>query len=505
MNAGSNWVSTVVMAAVGLVLVPIILSSLGVSGFGVWALLARGLAYPIILERAFVLAINRFVAFYRNDIKELNRFVSASFVILTGLAALTVTAAILLSFIISDIFAAITTEFADDARITCILVGLTLACKILEANFSGALQGYQYYTRYNAVVITSNLLRAILTVGLLVVWKSMVAVQLMFLVTAAISALLMFFVARKSIAGLKVDVRLINRKTMWELWRYTSHSVARSGSMIVMYNTMTLLVGWKGTAVDVTVYDVAFRLPGFVRGFLAGTQNVFLPAVTSFYANGQMVKIKALIKKGTKMISALTCVSLILLFVFTEEVLAFWLKGAVPAETIRVMRVLIIAVVPQGLFGIWLPTLVGMAHLRWLTIMAVTIASSAIFLELIFLLPLQSLITTAMAPAIAQVIILWLCRGFWLPGYGLYKFGISPYEYIRNSLFGPAAATLVSIAALWLLNRIVPKDSVHWLVMLAASAAVVMVSFTAISLRSEVAELLVAARRKFESRGERCV
>jgi O-antigen/teichoic acid export membrane protein len=505
MNAGSNWVSTMVMAAVGLILVPIILSSLGVSGFGVWALLARGLAYPIILERAFVLAINRFVAFYRNDIKELNRFVSASFVILTGLAVLTITAAILLSFVISDIFAAITNEFADDARITCILVGLTLACKILEANFSGALQGYQYYTRYNAVVITGNLLRAILTIGLLVVWKSMIAVQLMFLVTAFVSALLMFFVARRSIKGLKIDVRLINRKTMLELWRYTSHSVARSGSMIVMYNTMTLLVGWKGTAVDVTVYDVAFRIPGFVRGFLAGTQNVFLPAVTSFYANGEVDKIKVLIKKGTKMISALTCVSLILLFVFTEEVLAFWLKGAVPAETVRVMRVLIITIIPEGLFGVWLPVLVGMGHLRWLTIMAVTIASSAIFLELIFLLSLQSLITAPMAPAIAQIIILWLCRGFWLPGYGLYKLGISPYYYIRDSLFGPAVATLVSVAALWLFNSVVPGGSVHWLVMFAASAAVVMLTFTAISMRSEAVELLVAAKRRFESRRENCV
>jgi O-antigen/teichoic acid export membrane protein len=205
MNAGSNWASTVVAAVVGLVLVRFMLRGLEVTGYGVWALLATGLRYPMILERAFVLSINRFVAFYRSDIKELNRFVSASFIILTALAVLTVVAAILLSFVISDIFSAITPEFDRDARIACILVGITLAFKMLEASFSGTLQGCQYYTRYNSVVITANLLRAVLTIGLLVVWKSIIAIQLAFGITAAISALSMFVVARRSIAGLSVN------------------------------------------------------------------------------------------------------------------------------------------------------------------------------------------------------------------------------------------------------------------------------------------------------------
>ncbi len=132
-NAGSNWVSMAVAAVVGLVLLRVMWSELGKSSYGVWALLSTGLRYPMILEGAFLLSTNRFVAFYRNDTKELNRFVSASFIMLTALAVLTIVAAVLLSFVISDIFSsAITAEFAHDARITCILVGVTLAFKIME-------------------------------------------------------------------------------------------------------------------------------------------------------------------------------------------------------------------------------------------------------------------------------------------------------------------------------------------------------------------------------------
>ena len=497
MNVGSNWASMVVAAAVGLVLVPIIWRDLGVAGFGVWALLSTGLRYPMLLERAFSLSINRFVAFYRDDENQLNRFVSASFVILSAIAVLTVAAAVLLSFVIADIFTAITDELAGDAQITCILVGVTLAFKILEGTFSGALRGYQYHPRSNAVVIAANLLRAILTVGLLVFWKSMIAVQLAFGIAAAVSAVLMFLVARKSIAGFKIDLLKFRGETMRELVRYTGHATARSGSAVFMFSTIALLVGKVGTAEDMAVYDVASRIPGFVRGFLAGVQNVFLPAVTSLHANGQIEKVRSLVKKGTHMSSVLTCASLILLFVFTKEVLVFWLRDAVPPETVLVMRVLIISIVARGFFGILFPSLVGMGHLRGLTIAAIVAAVSAIVLELILLQGFVA-IPIPLAPAIALVVVMWSYMGLWLPFHGMYKLGLRPYEYLKDSLYQPLTASVVAIAALWALSSILPKESIHWLVTLIVSTAVVMASFTAIALQREVSDLVGAVRKKFK-------
>jgi len=499
-NAGSNWASMAVAAVVGLVLLRVMWSELGKSSYGVWALLSTGLRYPMIIEGAFLLSTNRFVAFYRNDTKELNRFVSASFVILTALAVLTVAVAALLSFFVSDIFKAITAELARDAQITCILVGVTLAFKIVGATFSGALQGCQYYTHYNAVVITANLLRAVLTVGLLVAWKrSIIAVQLAFGITAAISALSMFVVARKSIAGFRINVLKVDREAIRELFRHTGHATARSGSMIFMFSTLALLVGKVGSAEDVAVYDVASRILGFVRGFLVGAQNVFLPAVTSLYANGQIETIKAVIKKGTRINSVLPCASLILLVVFAEKFLTFLLGGDVPSNTVTVMRVLIMSVVARGFFGIWLPALVGIGHLRGLTIAAITAAISAILLELILL---QGFVAVPMAPAIALVVVLWAYMGLWLPFYGLHKLGIRPYEYLKDSLSQPLAASVVSITALWVLSRVLLRGNVHWIVALTLSTVVVMVSFTAISLRKETADLILAVRRKLTGEKE---
>jgi O-antigen/teichoic acid export membrane protein len=269
--------------------------------------------------------------------------------------------------------------------------------------------------------------------------------------------------------------------------------------MIFMFSTLVLLVGKVGSAQDVEVYAIASLIPGFVRGLLAGTQNVFLPVVTSLNANGQTERLKAVIKKGTHISSALACALLILLFVFAREVLAIWLKDSVPPETVLVMRVLIISVVSRGFFGIWFPSLVGIGHLRGLTIAAITTAVSAILLTLILL---QVFTSVPMAPTIALVVVLWGYMGLWLPFYGLHKLGIHPYEYLKDSLYQPLAASVVSIIALWVLRSILLRGNVHWLAMLTFSTVVVMASFTAISLRKETADLIVAVRKRFEGKKE---
>ncbi|MDT8303392.1 MAG: MATE family efflux transporter [Sedimentisphaerales bacterium] len=498
MNAGSNWAGMLVAAAVGLVLFRTIRYNLGAS-FGVWALLSTGLRYPMILERAFSLSTNRFVAFYREDTDQMNRFVSASFGILMGLAFLTVAAAVLLSFFVSDIFKAITPESAHEAQITCILVGVTLALRIVEATFGGALRGYQYHTRSNAVAITANLLRLALTLGILALWKSMIAVQLAFVTAAAVSVLLMFSVARKSIEGFKIVVSKIGKNTIREIFRHTGHATARSGSMVFMFSTLVLVVGKVGSAEDVEVYAIASLIPSFIRGLLAGTQNVFLPVITSLNAGGQIEKVKAVIKKGTHISSALAGALLILLFAFTQEVLSIWFKEAVPSETVLVMRVLLISVAGRGFFGIWLPSLAGIGHLRGLTIAAITTAGGAIILELILL---QGFVSVPMAASIALVIALSAYMGLWLPIYGLRKLGIHPSEYLKDSLSQPLAASLVSIAALLILSSILPKENVHWVLMLTLSIVIVIVSFTAISLRKETGELIAAVRNKYRSKKE---
>ena len=498
-NAGSNWMSQFINAVIVLVFIRIIPRSLGWESYGVWALLATGLRYPMILENAFSLTTNRFAAFYHNDREQLNRFVSASFIILFSIALLTIAAAIFLSFFVSDIFTAITNDLAFEAQITCILVGVTLALRIVEAAFNGTLMGFQYHTRYNSITSATNILRIILIITMLKYWKSIIALQLAFVITASVSLATVIYVTRKSIPGLTIELSKVNGKTIREIFRYSSHAAARSGSMIFMYSTLALLIGKVGTAENVSVYDIASRISGFINSLLAGAHNVFLPTITNLFAEGQTEKIKSVIKKGTNISAVITCTILIMLFMYAKNILVLLLRDMFLPEMLPVLLVMLISIVPRGFFGIWIPSLAGIGHLREMTIAAIAAVISAIALEIVLL---SGLVAVPMAPAIAQTIALWGYIGLWLPFYGVSKCGLSLYKYLRDGLLGSLKASVISAAVLLLINLFAHQYYISWVLMFILSGLIVSICFTIISLRNESRWILNVIKSKLGCHSE---
>lgn len=493
LNIGSSWASSAVVGIVGVIIVPVMLNSVGKVAYGVWALVASTLSYITILDAAFSLAVNRFVAYYRHDQERRNSFVSASFALLGGMAVITALGGVMLSFFILKVFPSIPRELGWEARVTCVLVGLTLACRMLESVFRGTVQGFELYTWSNTVTMVANVVRLFCTVTLLWFWESIVAVQAAYLMTAMVSALLMFVHARLKVEGMAISLSLVGRDAMMEIFRYTGHSLVRTGSRVVTYCTMTLMLGWFGTPSDIAVYSVASTIPGFIGGLLAGAQNVFLPSASRLFAEGHVERLRNLVKKGTLLSAVLTCIPVILTCVFSEELLSFWLRsGAAPGMAIAT-QVQVLADVPNGFFGVWLPVLVGMGYLRGLTYRAVGTMVIAIVAELVLL---QGLVAPYLAPGLALLIGMGIGSGIWLPLFGLKKLQISLWDYWRESLCRPTVATVLSLGFIWVLAPIVGRWGLHWMVSASTAAAVIALIFFFLCLRTETVGAIVALKRK---------
>ena len=495
LNAGSNWAKSLAVAFVGILLIPIILKSIGEKGYGIWALLATGLAYPMILDRAFGLSISRFVAYHSEDTLERNRFISASLVVLICLSLLILVASILLSFFLTDMFTAITEEYAFEATVTCILIGITLSIRVLQGSFAGALQGYQNYTSFNSVVIGGNILRLVLTFTFLKMYKSMIAVQSAFLLSMLITLITMIVIAYKLIPDLKINLKIVNKSALKQLFYFTGHSLLRSGCTIVIYSTLTLLIGWKGTAEDVTVYDIAMKLPTFALSLIAGMQNVFLPAVASLFAQKEITKIRAIAKKGTKVSLVLSFVGSILVFFFADTLLRLWLQDNPPEGAVFLMRVLILSLFPSSVFDIWLPILVAMGHLKWLSITSVLMTLISI-VATVGLLVTES-VSAPLAAAIGLGAAFWLRSGIWLPIYGIMKLGIRFLEYFASSLMKPIFAAACSIV----LISYVAGLSFFIAVKALAACLILLLVFSFLSMHNETLEVIRYVQIKILKRG----
>jgi len=490
-NAASSWAAMIVSIFSNLIVIPIMLSKLGVDKFGVWSLLSYGLAYPAILQSALCLAINRYVAYYNNDPKQLNFCVSASFVTFLILSMMTVIASIIVSFYLTNMFSSIPLSLAKDAQTGCILVGMTLAVTMLGASFSGALMGRQAYTVSNGITIIGDTLRGVFTIVFLLFWNSIATVQFAFLLSSSISAFLMYFAAKKAIPFLKVSLINLSKRNLIELFSFTLHSIARSGSTIFIQNTLLLLVGWKGTSSDVTVFTIAFRLPTFLRGFISSAQNVFLPAVATLCAENKLDEIKSIAKRGTLLCGILTFIPSILLFFFTGEVLQFWLGNNFPNETVNVMRVVMISTTP-AFFEIWLPVLVGMGHVRALTVTSLLTVLGVIGITMLAF----EYTTVPMAPAIALAITYVVRTAVWMPIYGSAKISIPSLEYFKTSVFPLFLSVCITSIVIISFKRWDFVQNFHWIISLTICAMFTTIIFGLFSAREEMRYIFTLFKKK---------
>ena len=493
-NISSNWLSMLCSGIIELITVPVALHALGMTGYGVWALLAFGLSYLTILEAAFALTVNRFSAYYKDDHAERNRHISVSFFGLTGFAILGMAAGLAVSGYIPRLFPSIPPEFAAQAKVTFILVVYTLAAKMVESTFSGVLTGNLCHARANIVRISASFLRLVLMVVGLKYWPTIISVQVAFAVAVTLQAILMYFVMKKSVPGIVLSLGLVTLASAKKFTSYVIHSITRSGSRVFMETTLVLMVGVYGKASDVAIYNVASRLPGLLQSLLACVQNVFLPVATTFAAKGQIQGLHSVVRRGTAFCAALTGITAIWLYAFAQPLLSFWLRKAPSADEIAVMRVVLLALISGGIFELWLPVLVAMGRLKWLSISA--IAASVAGLALNYLLLRYRLVPMAIAPAIALLTVWILKTGIWLPLYGTYELKLGRWDYFSGSLGLPVLAALVAIPLAWL-TKFLPVGGLIWQVLvMGVTGVAITIVFTLIALRKELMQAVSSIRHR---------
>ena len=496
LNAGSNWANLLVNTLVTLGLIPFMLDHLGRDAYGVWALLAFGLAYPVILERAFANAVVRFVAFHADAPEVRNRYVASALAVMAGLGVLTVLAAWAVSGVLADVFSAVPESMADEAGRTCVLVGLTLALWMLQAPYGGALKGEQRFVRFNAVGIGANVLRAVLIVWLLRRGGGIVSVQAAYATAAAASMLVMRWSAHRRVTGLSLSPGMIDRAHVAELWRFTRHAMARSGSRVVMLNTLALLVGWRGSAADVALYDIASKAPQFLNSLMNGAQNVLLPVVSGLWSRGDLGGIRSLARRTTTLYLSLTLAFTVWLLFDAEALLRFWLRRDLDPDLGLLVRLLVISLVPSGGFGQWLPILVGMDRLRALTAAAVSGSLAAIGLAWVLIL---RGVTVPFAPAWAMIVEFWIYRAVWLPWYGLRRAEQPAGPYLQIGVAPPVAAAVA--AAMVLFGRRLVIGPATGLTGAILDGVVIAAAFLILALRGEARAILASRRIRLSRSG----
>jgi O-antigen/teichoic acid export membrane protein len=136
-NIFSNWASYLVTAVIGFLLAPVVVHSLGNTGYGLWTLVVSLTGYFGLLDLGIRSSVGRFVVRYLalNDEDNVNRTASTAFAILAAGGTLALLATlIVVNFLFGNF--KVEPQFMSAGKTALLITGVNMSCILPLSIFS---------------------------------------------------------------------------------------------------------------------------------------------------------------------------------------------------------------------------------------------------------------------------------------------------------------------------------------------------------------------------------
>jgi O-antigen/teichoic acid export membrane protein len=464
-NILSNWTNLAVSIVIGFLLMPFMVSRLGDTLYGIWILVVSLVGYGNLLDLGVRTSIVKYVSQHhatedRDRLRGLFTTTLATYTAIGGLV-LILTAAVALSLL--HLFR-VPPEMEGEARLVLLIVGLSLALKFPGGVFEGFLAGLQRYELVNGIVIGSNLLRAGLTVVVLVQGEKLLALAAVGLVCDLLMTVVMAVVCRRLLPWLSLRRRNLSREVLRQVYTFGVWSSIIALSSRILYDSDAILIGMFLPAAAITHFAVANNLVRYLRQLAHGYGNVFNPAASDLEARGEQERLAGLLTQGTRYASAVVLPAAVLVALLGRDFLALWMGPRFAGES---GTVLIILVLSQAASMAQFPAgamLYGLNRHRQLAFVILGEALMKVTLSLVLLRSygiLGAAVGTAIPEILGSLLLVPVLVTRWV--------GVPLGRYMRQAFLPPLASILPAGALVLGLRTVAPPTS--WGVLVVEVAA----------------------------------
>jgi O-antigen/teichoic acid export membrane protein len=216
-------------------------------------------------------------------------------------------------------------DLQHDIVLSFYVVSFAFLVRFVAEVFNAVPIAAQRFDLVNALFVGSEcarILGSVLVVYLGFLLKAVVVVNLLanvlFLVGSAA-------VAKYLIPGLNLRLRC-SRDQMSRLWHFTKFAGIETIFSRVGGNADGLIIGHLMPVAYVAFYSVPFALCYKIWAFVFNVTTAVFPAVSAMASSGEVEKLKDLYLRGSKMVMALAALPSLALFLFSKEVLRYWIS-----------------------------------------------------------------------------------------------------------------------------------------------------------------------------------
>ncbi len=337
LNIASNYlrVRVIVGIAVMFLLIPFIVSRLGMDLFGLWSLIFAVVGLFGLLDLGFATAAMKYVAELTasGDHSARNQVLSTLLVVYGVLGLICILLVAILAGPASGWFD-LNTDQARPFTLTLWLLGCVVAINFPASLIKAILIG-------SGELITT-LLNAALIVILLEAGLGLMGMAIATAATMLLGPLAMLPLAIRLTPGLSVSPRLFTRSRVRELLGFSTYFFIANVAVLVILRLDPVVIKTYLPLTAVAIYAVGAKIAEYSYLLNKQFSNALMPLVSQSKGAGDAATVRRVLVDGTRFLLAIAVPFIALLLFYSEPFVLLWM-GEAFAESVPVLRILLLA------------------------------------------------------------------------------------------------------------------------------------------------------------------
>jgi O-antigen/teichoic acid export membrane protein len=364
-NAWSNLLGAAIPALVMLGTVPLVVKGLGEASYGVYALVTAIVGYFAVIDINVTAGSVKYIAEHNARKDDVRIFETVSFGLATyaGIGLLGALGLFLgAGWFVGGVFE-VPPQLVPEATATLRLAALGFLAGQLQSYLNSVPQSLMRYDISARLEMVFGTLVPLSTVGVLLLGYGLFEVILLRVVASAVNCVVLWRCIRRLLPdlawrkpGAAIRRELLGFSAYSFLSRFATLSYAYADKLII-----GALVGVTGLA----YFTVASTLANRILGLTYRLSGVLFPAASALAARGELERLRTLYLKASRYVVFLNASVLVLVAVFSYQILYYWMNPQFARAGQVVLAVMALSQFIDSLTS--LPSLVndGMGHPRF--------------------------------------------------------------------------------------------------------------------------------------------
>jgi O-antigen/teichoic acid export membrane protein len=358
-GTAANYAGRLINLGVWFVLTPIIVSHLGSTNYGLWALVASFVAYGSLADLGIASAVTKYVAEHRarGDNDTASELISTALWLYCALAVTVVALAALLAPLVPHIINVPSDEHATTSWLV-VITAVGVAVQLPSNCAIAVLRGLNRYDLINAVASLAMLSLGAGIVVILVLGGKVLAITALTVPVTLLWLAPTIWLIRRTAPELRFGFHGAQRRHARRVMLFSSALFGIQIAQVVKLQSDEFVIGASLPVRAVSPYSIARKLSGLPGQLTSQFVFVLLPLASAAHAEGDAGMLREIYLSGLRLTVALFSIVGGALIIFARPFLLAWVPQAASSTDIVVLLTLaaaleaLIAPVSQALQGI---------------------------------------------------------------------------------------------------------------------------------------------------------